>query len=138
VSDEEISLEVIKKEDIDKFWPSLVIWFAMACDKASTLLTVDEIYEHAKSGDWWCWVISKSPATTLGVAATNVHNNIAIVQVVAGVHSDEWIDIAMNKFEVLAKENGVEKIIIDGRLGWKRMLRNIGYKPVRIALEKVL
>ena len=48
------------------------------------------------------------------------------------------IDRLMERIEQFATDNDYRKVNTIGRLGWKRFLTKLGYKPVAVEMEKML
>jgi hypothetical protein len=50
------------------------------------------------------------------------------VQYCWGTRVDDWIDEVYNAFEIIAKQAGCGTIVFNGRLGWRKLARQYGFR----------
>lgn len=139
-------------EDVDLVWPALEPWFDAVPRRMGTDLTAAEIRRAALAGRLTVWTTydREQPVPVLGVAAIGVVDcdgeDVAEIFSLGGRNIRDWLPDAFAQFEALARANGVGRIRIDGRTGWARIMRPLGFsvtsrfisRPNRLRMEKVL
>lgn len=138
----EIVLDEVRPHFINTAWPLLEPLLQNGIDAVATTQTSVGIRAAAAAGRMKLWAIYRrdSPLPLLAAAATSTRQTnkglVAVIDTVGGGEMSVWLEPVLNRFAELAKENGMQRIEIEGRLGWARALKR--YRPVRIVMEQVL
>lgn len=102
--------------------------------------TEDELLEDVEAGRLMVWTITKQDRV-VGVFTTRVMKGKVLwvlVEDLAGENMQEWLWDGHRALETWARELGAEQIVLEGRNGWGRALRSLGYETRRIQAVKRL
>ena len=133
-----IVIEQIMPERVSLVWPHMEAYFDRACRRVPTHLTAANIRSRAEANQASVWAIydAAEPLPLLGAASTFVRNAVVTIECLGGRQLRTWMRAALEEFETLARQHGMNEIEIEGRFGWQRLLPC--YVPKRIAMRKTL
>lgn len=113
-----------------------------AVDDADGRWSTDQLLADVSAGRVLVWIVTSVPHGTIrGVFTTRVIQSQVtwvLVEDCAGESLHEWMFDALRALETWARELGATQIVIEGREGWKRVLRDYGYESKRIQAVKRL
>jgi hypothetical protein len=135
-------LSYVRAGDVDRFWGWLRPFIEKAVKKAPTNLTPEDIRDWAKEDRARIWVVQDG---WTDIAAFSLREADGAVEFLTfgGTRMGEWLPALFPEFCDLAKRNGVKRLWMGGRLGWKRWLAPLGFvfrgmNDDRVLMEKVL
>ena len=111
-----------------------------AVDDADGRWSTEQLLRDVEDGRVMVWIVQMRERV-VGVFTTRViHSRITwvLVEDLAGEHIHEWLLSAHTALEAWAREMGAQQIMIEGRWGWSRMLRDFGYETRRVQAVKTL
>jgi hypothetical protein len=120
----------VPKEAIAQAWPAL-------SDGIDGLLKInlgtntrEQIYDKCIAGDWLMFAMYEQgePVVVLVAHVQQGDELIFNVGYCWGSQVDHWIDEVYNSFETIAKQAGCKTISFNGRLGWRKLARQYGFK----------
>lgn len=138
----DIILDEIRGPMIAATWHLLEPLLQSGIDRVSTSQTTAALRVGAEIGTCRLWAIyqREQPMPLLAAAATYVRRTnkgqVAVIDTIGGHDMDQWLEPALAEFAALAKANGVDRIEVEGRLGWLKALP--GFKATRIIMHKEL
>lgn len=112
-----------------------------AVDDADGRWTVEQLLDDVARCEVMVWVVTDEDHEIKGVFTTRIIQSRVkwlLIEDLAGEDLSEWINEAHAKVEAWARELGVEQILIEGRRGWERTLKPLGYMPTRTTCVKML
>jgi hypothetical protein len=140
----DIALEQVQLDALDALWPHFEPHLSEACDAVLTTWTPAGIKAAVEGGELALIAIydRRQPLPVLG-ALTLGYKQIKDETVVSFVHlggreMHRWLDQMVGEVEALAKSQGATRSEIEGRPGWERATRHLGYRAARVVLHKVL
>jgi hypothetical protein len=120
----------VPREAIAQAWPAL-------SDGIDGLLKINlgtdtkgKIYRECLSGEALMFAMYEDgePVVVLVATLTQGDDLIFNVQYCWGSRVNDWIDEVYNSFETIAKQAGCKTILFNGRLGWRKLARQYGFR----------
>lgn len=142
-----IELDQITPDLIGESWWVLEPLIARSIARSPDCdLTTEFIRSEAAASRHFVWAIyeRENPLPLLGVAVTGVRDEdgIRICECFAmsGRRFAEWAELALARFEKMARAHGVQKIVFSGRRGCQRnrTYQRLGFTLVGSVMEKCL
>jgi hypothetical protein len=132
-----VALVPIQPADLDLYWPLVEPWVeAAASDIASW--AVSDWRHKVETRHAQLWVVRIGSVPT-GVIITEIYDTAAgktcALPIVGGSHLNESLPV-LEEIEAWAKEQGCTRLQGDGREGWIRALKGLGWRPVSIQIAK--
>jgi hypothetical protein len=127
----------VSPEAADRFWPQVMAWVeAAAADTGSW--TADDWLGRIKARDAQLWIVWLGGEIT-GVVITELYNTASGstcgIPIAGGVRLEESLPV-LRVIEDWAREHECVRLESTGRNGWVRALRNEGWRPVSMHIEK--
>jgi hypothetical protein len=123
--------------DAQKYWQKL--WPALQLGGSD--YTAEELGEDLLSGDVLL-VRVWSDKEFKGLAAARIRPALEgrelFIMGLVGSELEEWMLPLSEAFDELAKEAECVAIVLEGRPGWSKLLRSVGYSPHQITMRKGL
>jgi hypothetical protein len=127
----------IPVELLDEWWPSASVLIQKAVDKSDGKWTLDAVNEKLKTKDMQLWVACTDRLIAAGI--TQVQDfpgaKVCYLLFLGGEDMPVWIS-ALDTLERVAIEWGCDYLEIQGREGWKRVLKD--YEQTCVVLRKKL
>lgn len=127
--------------ELDRYWPHIE---QMLNEVPHTWedYTLEYIYDKIMSGNMQVWAVG-TPDRVEMVLFTQVayfprKKSVQLVWI-AGTGIDKYIDVidtAITEFAYKVEADGID--ILDGRGGWERKLKSIGFRPTQVILSRPL
>lgn len=135
-------LELLAKEDIKILWSILKPYFQSAIDRCQSGLDPDQIRSWALEGRRLIWIVTENErllAALCGGTREYPGGLIVYVDQIGGQSLETWLVDCLGELEAKSREFGADILEInEGRMGWERRLRGLGYRPARVILRKAL
>lgn len=100
------------------------------------------IYDKVLAGDWLMFSVYEdgTPVVTLvtEIRGRNDGTRLLDVYFCWGGQVDDWIDLVNEAFERIARETGCDHIAFNGRAGWSRMAKRLGYEVNSMIFKKAV
>lgn len=120
-------IKILNQEDCQIHYQSIYPWVDKAMEYSAGETTTDQVMEKLTNGNALCWVIADEKGDATFVATTEIiqYPSRKVLHLITG--SGNWDDMAKEGHSLLeefAYDTGCESIVIWGRAGWARALRN--------------
>lgn len=131
-----ISLVCVPPHDVPKLWPGCVTMID-AGFAASDMLMPDDILEQLTKGTRLLWLAVDKDHRILSAMMTQLFpmrsGMLCKMMECGGERLREWKHLR-TQIEEYAKREGCDRVLVEGRPGWSRILDD--YKTVSVTLEK--
>ena len=125
----------VAHQDYEKYWQ----WLWPALELGGSDYSAAELGEDLLSGDVLLIRIWRNK-TFEGLAAARIRPTLEgrelFIMGLVGEHSDQWLAALSDTFDKLATESECVAIALEGRPGWQKKLRGIGYKLHQVVMRK--
>ena len=121
--------------DYEKYWQ----WLWPALEVGGEQYTAAELGEELLSGDVLLirvWRDKEFKALAAARVRPSLEGGELYIMGLVGEGSDEWLLPLSETFDKLAAEAQCATIAIEGRPGWSKRLRGIGYKLHQVTMRK--
>lgn len=114
----------IQSGDLDQHLTRLMPAFGSIAARSSSRWSVDQIIDEVRSKSVQVWVCNDFQA----VALTRVWPDAVSIVACTGSGRDDWCAALEAEIRAWARHLGKKHLLIDGRPGWSRWLKTIGYQ----------
>ena len=114
----------IQRADLDRHLPRLIWAFESFAQRSHSRWSVDDIIDEAREGSVQVWVCGDYQA----VALTRVWPEAVSIVAAAGSGREDWCGALEAEIRAWARHLGKTHLLIDGRPGWSRWLKTLGYQ----------
>lgn len=130
----------IPKEEIDVYWDTIEEHLLYYPDTWRFRLTLSSIKEQLKDGRLQFWVLIKDRQRRLSfITQANVFPGGKCLTILwAAGFELEFIVESLEGFMAYFAELGFQWMEVQGREGWKKPLKELGFKTVQVAYRKDL
>ena len=132
-------IEPIQPAGARHHWPVVEQWVEAAASEISSW-SADDWLRKIESAHAQLWLIRVGSVYT-GVIITEIYDTAAgktcALPIVGGSHLNASLSV-LEEIERWAKEQGCTRLQGDGREGWVRALRCLGWHPVSVQIAKEL
>lgn len=132
-----IAFSGVPSSEIEKVWPEVEPLVSRACALGHVDFTPDDVKKDLLSRDSQLWVFGDFDCVCVTRIESRPENKVAILYLVAGDGIEVWKDFEPT-FCAWAKEQGCSVGESIGRLGWKLIAKEFGWKPVTMTFRKEL
>jgi hypothetical protein len=135
-----VKFPAVPKEAIAQAWPEL-------SDGIDGLLKINlgtntkgQIFDKCTSGEWLMFAMYQDGEPVVVLVADIRHGDELIFNVgyCWGSRLDHWIDEVYNSFETIARQAGCKTIAFNGRMGWRKLARQYGFRVNTMIFVKEL
>lgn len=116
-----MNIEIVNIVYVDAIWETVGPKFQRAIDKCGDDLATGELWQMCRSGNAFL-VIARDEETILMGAVVRfdrwTDGVVLRVTGLAGERINEWAHQVKDFLAVMAKENGADRIVAEGRDGW--------------------
>lgn len=106
------------------------------------LTTEQDIYNRCLKGDWLLFSVfdTGQPVVTLVAEIRQRRDETRLLDVYFcwGGQVDEWIDLVSDAMDRIAKETGCSHVAFNGRAGWSKMAKRLGYEVNSMIFKKAV
>lgn len=125
---------------VQRLWPDLWRWLEQGAQAAAHPIEIGEIYGRVLDGRWQVWGIRQDGAT-IGAVCTEVYDSTAgrtcALPIVGGRNMAGWLHL-VSVIEDWARAQGCVRLEGNGRAGWERALKPLGWATIATIVEKRL
>lgn len=114
----------IQSGDLDQHLTRLMPAFGNIASRSHSRWSVDQIIEECRGKSVQVWVCNDFQA----VALTRVWPDAVSIVACTGSARGDWCAALEAEIRAWAKHLGKKHLLIDGRPGWSRWLKTIGYQ----------
>jgi hypothetical protein len=129
----------VPPDQIDAVWPYVLGYLRaayLACDDNMP----ENLQKWLKDKDGLLWIYTTG-GRVLAAMVTSIERRpsgpVLRLGATGGIQLERWRDCQRRIIEY-ARAEGCVKIVVEGRPGWAKALREYGYTTQRVILEKVL
>jgi hypothetical protein len=128
-----MEVSFVPYEVVDFAWPAAEGFFKTALKSSSGRFTTAEIRQGIEDGKMALWVALEDEKVVAALTTRVVEyasGRAMVIDWIGGEHHrmDEWFSKALNAFKGLARDNGCTHIESTGRIGWKKILLENGWR----------
>lgn len=101
--------------------------------------TVDDVLARVDSGDYHVWVGGHDLSIDIwGITELRLHPNCRALTVIwcHGDNGPEFFEMWMKVLEDFAMIMDIDRIVVEGRKGWERIFKPLGYRFAAVELVK--
>lgn len=132
-----MNLICIPPEEVYKIWPGQVHDMIDAGFAASDVPMPADLLEQLKYGTRLLWLAVTFESVIVAAMLTQLFEmrsgKVCKMMECGGTRLDQWKDFR-TQIEQYAKAEGCDRVIVEGRRGWSRVLND--YKVTAVVLEK--
>ena len=124
----------IPREHIEDVWDLAVPMLQKAMDRMPGVYCMRELKSKCMDGTYVLWFSQKAKcALIIKVSQYHSYKACAIVMV-GGNDLENWID-ELSEIEQYAKSQGCKEMVVSGRRGWERILKDYKFDSVTVVKE---
>lgn len=129
----------VQSSDARLIWPHVSHFIQMAIDESSERFTTDDILKLIEEKKAQLFIFRGFELVAAWVTTIEDSGSSKWIRVMwAGGHGlDDWLHY-LTSVEQWGKSLGCTHSVIVGREGWKKKLKDKGYKQTSVILEKVI
>jgi hypothetical protein len=125
----------VAHEDAEKYWQ----WLWPALELGGSDYTAAELATDLLSGDVLLvrvWADQEFTALACCRVRPTLDGKELFIMGLVGEKSDEWLLPLSDTFDKLASEAGCVAVVLEGRPGWSKKLRGLGYTMHQVVMRK--
>ena len=135
-------ITTVPTEYVHNEWAKVASLIQRATDFSPGRVSSSDIYILLLEGKCLLWVVYNDDEKIIAALTTRVldvsKGRLCIVEWCGGDNMEEWIDDMLLKLEHYANDMSCTIIEAHGRLGWKRILEDHGWRQFSVSYDKVL
>ena len=103
---------------------------ALLRDHGTGKWTTGDVLDNLESGDWQLFVVSDNGdiIACLVCSIQEHHSKTLEIGLCWGTDADNWSEEMGQIFDQVGREMGCDQLALDGRPGWRRIMRQLGFK----------
>lgn len=113
-------------------WPLLCADLDRAFSRVSTDMTPNLLRRAAEQKVVSFWIVADGLEAVASFAVAHTPDGQADVLALAGSDVSEWMPALIDEFELSLKQRGGRALVLDGRRGWARLLKSLGFSLVSL------
>ena len=116
-------------ENLEQLWPMAEPLLNKAIEKAEGGWEIEDVKISCDIGEYILWIVRNGKAAVI-LEVSEYHNGKQCdIVMIGGDIMNEWID-ELDEIEGWAKRVGCNRMILTGRIGWQKMLKDYTTKTV--------
>ena len=129
---------------VERLWEHIEPHIRAGCEAVTSAVTPEFIKAEALADRRTLWVMfdTDSPFPFLAAASVGFRDTpkgrVFYVDAIGGRERERWLADGLAELEGQARAAGMYSAEFEGRTGWKPVLEKLGYRVVRVVMEKVL
>jgi len=130
----------VPPDAVGRLWRELGPWIEQGAQAAAHPIHMDQIVARLLDGRWQVWGIRQDSAT-VGAVCTEVYESTAgrtcALPIVGGRDMAGWLHL-VSVIEDWARTQGCVRLEGNGRAGWERALKPLGWAVIATIVERRL
>lgn len=129
----ELKVSLVPKEYVDGVWGEVVDYMQAACEHTEGRYEAEDVYTLIMEYDYILWIAFDDTGVKGAVVTGTVtypRKKFLLLMFCGGVDGFGWKDVMLDTMQRWAKTTGCDGIEASGRIGWGRIFKSNGYKPV--------
>ncbi|WP_072389518.1 hypothetical protein [Hyphomicrobium sp. CS1BSMeth3] len=134
-------LEGVLAENLDLYWPHIRGWIHEALVTNANAHTAADIYREIRDRKMQLWAIWARNDRPTGVLITEVYETAAGRTCAIPIVGAEMMEQSLPVLKIIekwAREQGCVRLRGEGRAGWERALKPLGWRKITTQVEKRL
>jgi hypothetical protein len=132
----------VPPDGVDYIWPQVEPLLAKVMPHVHGEFVMDDIYSQASQDLWQIWILFDNTNTVVGAGVTGLFPYLRgvkceIIAFATDAPRDRWVPL-LSVVEQWAISEGCNRIVLQGRHGWGKLLADEGYDPCYTVLGKNL
>ena len=138
--EDDFFVSIIKPDWVDKFWPVIEKSVTDAIEHSNGELDIDVLKSQIKDGRIYLLVVTDVQgnvyaSSTMEQREFESGKKVLNITTTGGSGMEHWVHKVIEAAKGLADQLGCDEVYIVGRLGWTRVLKPLGFKPVHQVLS---
>ena len=128
-----MQVSMVPNDHVDVVWDSIKDYLEGAAQYTYGRYTVDDIYDCIKEYDYTLWIAfdeDKIKAAVLTNFTHYPHKKYLNMAFCGGEEINTWIEPVIKMLQCWAFDNKCDGLEATARLGWAKVFKNDGYKPL--------
>jgi hypothetical protein len=124
-----MNIIAIHPDDLAAWWPRLSPGVERCLKWGLGIQTERSLYERIGDGEFMLFAAMQDDEPLAAVVACIRQGDVKIFDVgyCWGTQVDEWIEPIYQAFETIGQQLGCEQMAFNGRPGWRKLARNMGF-----------
>jgi hypothetical protein len=126
-----MNFSAIPPDDVIDLWPQISPGLADMLEHYTLgRWAVDEVFDYLTSGEFQLFVVSDEGRiiACLVCSILEGHKKTLEIGMCWGTDANNWSGAVTNAFDQIAQDMGCDQLALDGRPGWRNIMRKHGYK----------
>jgi hypothetical protein len=127
-----MNFSAIKADEVIEFWPQISPGLEDLLDNHSLgTWSVDDVLWHLRVGKWQLFIVSDDVNRLIACLVCSImegHKKTLEIGLCWGTDANSWSGEVTDAFDQIAQEMGCDQLALDGRPGWRNIMRKHGYK----------
>ena len=119
-------------------WSFYAPFIQRVIDKANSGSSVEDVLTCLQLGSMQLWRDGKRKAVAVTEIQDYPRYRMLLVYMVAGKDVRDWLAEGQQQLDSFAKQSGCKYIEFQGRAGWEKLCRELGYDNKMIRMRKEL
>ena len=126
-----MNISAIAPGDVSKIWPEIRGGLAnLLATHGTGKWTVGDVYENLELGDWQLFIVSDQGEVVASLVCSIQEGARKTLEIGLcwGRDAAEWTGDMCEAFDQVGRELGCDQMALDGRPGWRQVMRQLGFK----------
>ena len=126
-----MNFSAIHRSDVAELWPQISPGLANLLEQYTLgRWTVPDVLEHLQTGEWQLFIISEESdiVACLVCSILDGHKKTLEIGLCWGTDADSWTGEVSDAFDRIGREMGCDQLALEGRPGWRTIMRKYGFK----------
>lgn len=126
-----MKLTAIPGDSLAKIWPEIAPGLAKLLEQHGTgRWTVPQVLENLQAEQWQLFIVWDESEIVACLICSIVEGERKTFEIGLcwGRGADDWAGDVNQAFEQVGREMGCDQLALDGRPGWRKIMRQLGYE----------
>jgi hypothetical protein len=129
-----VKVTLVPPDQVDSIWPAVVPYMEQAAKHTYGRYISDDILTALKNYEHHLWIAYDGQGIIRGAVVTALKHYPRLLALdlafLGGVEGMSWKDEMLRVLQCWAYDNGCDVVESSGRLGWSKIFKGDGYKPL--------
>jgi hypothetical protein len=128
-----MQVSAVPAEYVKQVWPDVIEYMQGAADYTYGRYDVEDILDSITDYDFTLWIAFKEAGIKGAVVTSFIdypRKRMLCMQFCGGVELEQWQAPMLELLQRWAKDNDCDGIESTGRVGWSKVFKSDGYKPL--------